>query len=77
MQISGQFMKCSHEDRPMSPHPRPRRLFHMTVLVLILILILISLQVLILVLEDDKPVLVPSLPEAATGIYSSIYYRHI
>ncbi len=43
----------------MSPHPRPRRLFHMTVL--ILVLILIGLQVLILILEDDKPDLVPCL----------------
>ena len=52
-------INCPHEDRPMSPHPRPRRLFHMTVLVLVLIII--GLQILILVLEDRGLVLVPSL----------------
>ncbi len=44
---------------PTDKYPRPRRQFHMTVI--ILVLILIGLQVLILVLEDDKPVLAPSL----------------
>ncbi len=62
---------CPHEDRPMSPHPRPHKLFHMTVLVLVLILI--SVQVLILVLEDDEPVLVPSL---AVKLQSLVHSSH-
>ncbi len=67
---------CPHEDRRMSPHPRPHRLFHMTVLVLVLILI--WLQILILVLEDRGPVLVPSLRHTGNigkgDIFSSIVY---
>ncbi len=49
------LMNYPHEDRPMSPHARPRWLFYMTVL----ILVLIGLQ--ILIPKDCGPVLVPSL----------------